>query len=244
MKTIGVIGGLSWHSTAFYYQHINQFTAKKLGGLHCANINMISLDFEPIAELMKQKSWHKLSQVLLEPSKRLQDMGTEGIVLANNTLHQLMLELERTLTIPFLHIADALGNKLSTLGVKKIGLLGTASTMQSGFYKKRLLDKYQIEVIIPDSKKCLWLDNIIFSELCFGTINKRAQQGVGQLIEDLACQGAQAIALACTELPLLFNQDSLQHTIPNTETSIPLFDTSLLHCQYAVNWSLDLGKGK
>jgi len=240
MKTIGVIGGLSWHSTAIYYQHINQFTAKELGSLHCANINMISLDFEPIAELMKQKSWQKLSQVLLEPSEKLQDMGAEGIVLANNTLHQLMPELERTLTIPFLHIADALGNKLRTSGIDKIGLLGTASTMQSGFYKKRLLDKYQIEVTIPDARKCLWLDNIIFSELCFGIINKNAQQGVGQLIEELASQGVQAIALACTELPLLFNQDSLQHTIQNTEISIPLFDTSLLHCQYAVNWSLDL----
>jgi aspartate racemase len=144
--------------------------------------------------------------------------------------------LESVLTIPFIHIADALGKKLSESGITKIGLLGTDSTMQSEFYKKRLSEKYQIDVITPDSKQCRWLDNIIFSELCFGVVNKKTQQGSLGLIEELTRKGAQAIALACTELPLLLRQ--------TTYKNIPLFDTSLLHCQYAVNWSLNIKESK
>jgi len=231
MKTIGVLGGLSWHSTAIYYQYLNQFTANKLGGLHSANINMTSVNFEPIAELMQQNSWQQITRNLTKSVRVLQESGANSIVLANNTLHQVVPELESKVTIPFLHIVDALGEKLTALGITKIGLLGTAATMQSGFYKKRLLEKYQIDVVTPQAKQCQWLDKVIFSELCFGEITKQAQQGSLILIEELKSKGAQAVALACTELPLLLKNSTFQN--------IPVFDTSLLHCQYAVNWSLE-----
>lgn len=231
MKTLGVIGGLSWHSTAIYYQHLNQFTANSLGGLHSANLNMVSLNFAPIAQLMKKQAWGELSDILLAPAKQLQESGVNGLILANNTLHQLIPELERSLTIPCLHIADALGDKLTALGISTVGLLGTASTMQSGFYKKYLVQKYQIDVVTPSIKEGEWLDNIIFTELCYGVIKNKNQQYGLQLIENLKQKGAEAIALACTELPLLFNQ-GMAH-------NIPLLDTSILHCQFAVNWSLE-----
>jgi len=236
MKTIGVIGGLSWHSTAIYYQHLNQLTANELGGLHSASINMISVNFEPIATLMQKRSWDQIGKKLLEPTKKLQDSGADTIILANNTLHQIIPVLESILTIPFIHIVDALGEKLSNLGITKVGLLGTAFTMQSGLYTKRLSEQYNIEVIIPEPKQCLWLENVIFTELCFGVVNKESEQGSINLIEELMSRGAQAVALACTELPLLLKQD--------TYKNIPIFDTSLLHCQFAVDWSLNIPENK
>ena len=230
MKTIGVIGGLSWHSTAIYYKYINEMIAKSLGGLHSANVNLNSLDFAPVANLMQAGEQEKLQEVLLEASRKLELMGVDGLVLANNTLHQLVPELEKRLNTPFIHIADALGKNLNASGISKIGLLGTAATMQSDFYSQRLSQQYQVETIIPNQTQSEWLNQTIFAELCHGIFSSQAKHKCLQIIEELRQQGAQGIALACTELPLLLND--------TVSPEIPLIDTSLVHCQQAVDWLL------
>lgn len=230
MKTIGVIGGLSWHSTAQYYQHLNQLTADRLGGLHSAKVNLISLDFALVAELMQKQDWTQLSALLKAPTKSLAMSGADCIILANNTLHQLVPAIESTVTIPFLHIADSLGEQLNALNISTVGLLGTNSTMESGFYATRLAEKYHIEVVTPQPQQRVILDRYIFSELCQGHISDAATEFCHQMVNELAQQGAQAIALACTELPLVF--DRLD------DCSLPLLDTSQLHCQYAIDWAL------
>lgn len=234
MKTIGLLGGLSWHSTAIYYQHLNQLTNDVLGGLHSASINMVSLNFAPIAELMQQKAWSEISVGIVKAAQGLQLSGADGIILANNTLHQIMPEMQNSLDIPCIHIADALGERLNTLGISTIGLLGTASTMRSGFYNRHLAEKYKVDVIMPDLDECIWLDKVIFSELCFGVMKEETKQHVLMLIKSFKERGAQAVALACTELPLLIKED--------TAYSMPLLDTSFIHCNYAVNWSLNTAR--
>ena len=230
MKCIGLIGGLSWHSTALYYQHINQMTAKQLGGVNSACINMESLNFSPIVTLMQSQSWQALTPLIIEPAKKMALAGADGIIIANNTLHQIFPAIEKALSIPCLSIVDALGLELSTLGISKIGLLGTASTMNLSFYKQKLLQQYGIEVIIPSADKCQQLDRIIFSELCHGKVTIAGTALALSTLDELTVKGVDAIALACTELPLLYTNEMSQ--------GIPLLDTSQLHCQYAVDWSL------
>lgn len=210
---------------------MNRFTTDVRGGLHAANLNIISQDFSPVAQAMKQGNWAWLEEQLLISSTQLQSMGSQGILLANNTLHQLVPAIEESLSIPFLHIVDALGDHLKSAGITKVGILGTSSTMTSSFYSERLMKRFQIESLIPSSDSCQWLDRLIFNELCHGEFREEAKQNVLRLIDKLVNDGAGAIALACTELPLLLSQEHIN--------GIPLINTSRMHCEYAVNWSLN-----
>ena len=230
MKCIGLIGGLSWHSTALYYQHINEMTARELGGVHCARMHLASLNFSPIAELMKSQSWQELAPLIIEAAKQVELAGADGIIIANNTLHQILPDVEKALSIPCISIVDALGIELSTLGISQIGLLGTASTMNLSFYKQRLLQRYGIKVEIPSAEKCEQLNDVIFSELCFGKVTNNAKTLALSILDELSSKGIGSIALACTELPLLYNHDMSQ--------DVTFFDTNQLHCQHAVTWAL------
>lgn len=235
MKTIGLIGGLSWHSSAIYYKHLNQLANSKLGDLSSARIHMVNLDFQQISKLMLENNWNEINKIMQPYVIQLQNVGCSAILIANNTLHQLIPFLESNITIPILHIADALGEKLHSLGIERIGLLGTRSTMQSTFYKDRLNQKYSVQTLIPSDRESNWLNSFIFNELCRGKVTSCDEYKGEQLIENLVNNGAQAIALACTELPLLFQQASYRN--------VQFLDTGFLHCNYAIEWSLNIKKG-
>ncbi len=228
-KMIGMIGGVSWESTALYYKLLNQSVRKKLGGLNSARVVLYSLNYEPIVDLERQGKWNEVGDELAHAAKTLQEGGANFIILCCNTLHKVTPTLEQAITIPFLHIADAAGNILRNKQIRKVGLLGTQFTMEDGFYAKRLKDKFGIEVALPSGIDRKHLDSIIYDELCQGKFLPQSKDKLIWMIEDLSKNGAEAILLACTELGMLIEESNV---------SIPLYDTTLLHANEAISWSL------
>lgn len=230
MKTIGLIGGMSWESSTLYYQIINRTVQKKLGGVHSCESIMYSVDFDEIAELQKNGEWDKLAILMTRAARKLEKSGADFIVLCTNTMHKLSDEIEKNISIPLIHIVDAAAEKIDEKKIKKIGLLGTSFTMEQDFFKGRLLDKYNIETIIPNQEQRHQIHRIIYDELVKGIINNNSRNIFLDIITDLIHQGAEGIILGCTEIELL---------ITNEYTDAELFKTAEIHAKKAVEFALE-----
>jgi aspartate racemase len=227
MKTIGLLGGMSWESTMIYYKAINEGVRNKLGGLHSAKIAMYSLDFEPIEELQHAGDWEETANILSEAAQGVQAAGADVLVICTNTMHKVATEVEARLQIPLLHIADATAEVLVSEGIHTVGLLGTAFTMEENFYKKRLSD-HRLQVLIPNQEDRKVVHQVIYQELCLGKTTPHSKTEFLRIIDTLATQGAEAIILGCTEIGMLVTQ---------ADTRIRLFDTTLIHAEKAVEFA-------
>ena len=225
MKTIGLLGGMSWESTMSYYKSINEGVKATLGGLNSAKICMYSVNFDEIEKLQHQGRWAETTDILADAALSVEKGGADFILICTNTMHKVVPEIEQKITVPILHIADTTAQKLLEQGVKKVGLLGTAFTMEQDFYKGRLTDKFGIDVVVPDENERKQVHDIIYQELCRGEIKEESRVIYSQVIEKLSLQGAEAVILGCTEIALLIQQ---QHT------DVPLFDTTAIHAEAAV----------
>ena len=230
MKTIGLIGGMSWESTQSYYQLLNQGIKNKLGGLHSAKIVLVSLDFAEIAMLQQQQDWPQMAEILIKAAKQVEAAGADYLLICTNTMHKLAKQVQAAVAIPLLHIADAVGENLIQHNFKKVALLGTQFTMEQDFYKQRLADKFAIDVLIPDAQGRETVHRVIYDELCKGVIKEESKAEYLAIIDNLTQQGAEAIILGCTEITLLVQQ---------ADTSIPLLDSTALHCAMALESSLN-----
>ena len=226
MKTIGLLGGMSWESTLWYYKTLNQGIQQKLGGLHSAKIAMYSVDFDEIEKLQMAGDWQSAAKILSDAAIGIEKAGADFLLICTNTMHKVAPEIQNKINIPLLHIADATAESLISQGIKKIGLLGTAFTMEQDFYKGRLENKYNLQVITPNKPDRAIIHKIIYDELCLGKIKETSKQQYLRIIQQLSDQGAQGVILGCTEIGLLVKQ---------TDTQVKLFDTALLHVNSAVN---------
>ncbi|KAA8602695.1 aspartate/glutamate racemase family protein [Vibrio cyclitrophicus] len=229
MKTIGLLGGMSWESTMSYYKSINEGVKANLGGLNSAKICMYSVNFDEIERLQHQGRWSETANILSDAALSVEKGGADFILICTNTMHKVVPEIEEKITIPILHIADTTAQILLEQGVKKVGLLGTAFTMEQDFYKARLVNKFGIGVVIPDESDREQVHNIIYQELCRGEVKEESRDVYRQIIEKLSQQGAEAVILGCTEIALLIQQ---QHT------DVPLLDTTSVHADAAVRLAL------
>jgi aspartate racemase len=225
MKTVGLLGGMSWESTVGYYRAINEGVKNKLGGLHSAQIAMVSVDFGPIEKLQHQGDWEGTALILVEAAKRIEAAGADFLLICTNTMHKVAPQIEQAITIPILHIADATAETLIRDNIKTVGLLGTAFTMEQDFYKGRLEEKYGLKVITPNTSDRKIIHNIIYNELCLGKIELTSKHEYLRIMSELSLNGAEAIILGCTEISMLVKQ---------ADTHVPLYDTTEIHAKRAV----------
>ena len=229
MKTIGLIGGMSWESTLEYYRIINETAKLRLGGLHSAKCLMYSVDFEEIEILQHENRWDELTNIMVDVAKNLKNAGADFIVICSNTMHKMAADIEEKAKIKVLHIAEATGKEIIKKDFKKIGLLGTNFTMEQDFYKKVIKDSFDIDVIIPNEEERRVIHKIIYDELCKGIINEESKSEYIKIINNLVLNGAEGIVLGCTEIPLLIKQE---------DVNIPIFDTTTIHSISAVEFAL------
>lgn len=229
MKTIGMLGGMSWQSTVSYYQLLNTGIKDALGGLHSAKIAMVSVDFEEIEKMQVKGDWTGAATSLSAAALSIEAAGADFLLICTNTMHKVAPEIEASISIPLLHIADSTGEQLVLDGHKKVGLLGTAFTMEQEFYKGRLTDKHSIEVLTPSLTDRQIIHDIIYNELCLGIISDKSRVQYLRIIDDLSSRGAEAIILGCTEISLLVQQ---------TQTTAPLYDTTAIHATSAIAFAL------
>ena len=227
MKTIGLIGGMSWESTLSYYKLLNEGVKARLDGLHSAKIILHSVDFAPIAKLQTEGKWEESALILQEAALSLERAGVDFILLCTNTMHKVLPLITPNIKVPFLHIAEATANELNAHGAHKAILLGTKFTMQESFYKE-ILNAHHIDVVIPDQRSIETINQIIFQELCIGKIETTSKEIFLKIIDDLTCHNPSidAVILGCTEIGLLLDQQS---------SKLPLFDTTILHVNEALN---------
>ena len=228
-KTLGIIGGMSWESTESYYRLINEGIKDKLGGLHSADLLIHSVDFGPINELQEQDEWAELGVIMASSAQRLQAAGVDGIMIASNTMHKLIDDVQAVTSVPVIHIADATTDAIKKQKLTKIALLGTQFTMTQDFYKQRLIDA-GLQVFIPENDERVEVHRIIKKELCVGQFKDSSREYYSQVIKDLAAQGVEGVILGCTEIGLLISQD---------DSPIPVFDTTAIHAAAAVTFLLD-----
>lgn len=229
MQTIGLIGGMSWESSAEYYRLINQLIQKKLGGTNSAKSLMISVNFSEIEKLQHQGHWNVLEQNMVDAACQLQAGGADFIVLCTNTMHRFAETIETAVNIPFLHIADATAQQIKSCDIKNVGLLGTRFTMEQDFYKQRLIDVYGLNVLIPNEQDRDAVHRIIYDELVKGIIREESRIIYREIIARLIDDGAEAIILGCTEIMLLVEQ---------SDSAVPVFDTTTIHAHAAVEKAL------
>ena len=229
MRTIGLIGGMSWNSSLEYYRIINESIQEQLGGLHSAKCILYSVDLGELGKLQREGKWEELAGLMVEAAERLQGAGADCIVICTNTMHKLADDIESSINIPLLHIADATGDEIRKSGLSRVALLGTKFTMEEDFYKTRLEQKYGVEVVIPGQKERQAIHNVIYDELCLGVIKQSSAEMVTAVIGGLVASGAEGVILGCTELPLLIRQESVE---------VPVFDTTAIHAQAAVDFAL------
>lgn len=229
MKTIGLLGGMSWESTAGYYQAINEGVKARLGGLHSAQIAMVSVDFEPIEQLQHQGDWRAAAAILCDAAKRVEQAGADFLLICTNTMHKLAPEIAGAVQIPLLHIADATAEILLEQACSKVGLLGTAFTMEQDFYTGRLREQFGLDVLVPDAEDRALVHRVIYDELCQGRIEPNSKSTYLKIVAQLAEQGAEAVILGCTEIGLLIQQ---------ADTEVRLVDTTAIHSQRAVELAL------
>ncbi|MFZ9408154.1 MAG: aspartate/glutamate racemase family protein [Burkholderiaceae bacterium] len=229
MKTIGLIGGMSWESTVPFYRALNERIKARLGGLHSARVVLWSVDFHEIEQLQASGQWDQAGELLADVARKLEAAGADLIVLCTNTMHKVAGHIERATSLPFLHIADPTVKALNAAGHHRVGLLGTRFTMEQTFYRERL-ESQGLEVIIPDADDRETVHRIIYEELCLGMIKPASREQYQGVMQRLVEGGAQAIILGCTEIGLLVDQ---------SDASVPLFDTTALHAQAAADWAID-----
>ena len=225
MKTIGLIGGMSWESSIEYYRIINEGTKSKLGGLHSAKSVMYSVDFAEIEALQHQNRWREAAEMMVSAAQSLERAGADFVVLCTNTMHKLADQIEANIQIPLLHIADATAAQIQACGIQKIGLLGTRFTMEEDFYRGRLVNKHGLEVIVPDPDQRSLVHQIIYEELCLGIINPESRQQYIEIMNRLVESGAEGVILGCTEIELL---------VQAGDSPVELFPTTRIHAEAAV----------
>ena len=228
LKTIGLIGGMSWESTVTYYKIINETVKEKLGGLHSAKCILYSVDFQEIEECQANGNWEKSGEILGEAANNLEKAGADFIVICTNTMHKVVDQIKEKISIPILHIAEMTAEKILEKGLKNIALLGTKYTMEQDFYKSKLIEK-GINVIIPDKNDIEIINEVIYDELCLGIINSNSKKKFLEIVDKLRNKGAEGIILGCTEIGLL---------IKNEDTDVPLFDTAIIHAEQAAMYSI------
>ena len=229
MKTIGLLGGMSWESTLPYYRHINEAVRERLGGLHSARLVLYSLDFHEIEALQRQGDWAAAGTLLADAARRLESAGADFLLLCTNTMHKVADAIEAASALPLLHIADPTAAAIQAAGLQRVGLLGTRFTMEQPFYRQRLEDRHGIQVLVPDEPDRAEVHRVIYEELCRGVFSEASRQAYRQVISRLVARGAQAVILGCTEIGLLVRAD---------DAEVPLFDTCVLHAQAAAERAL------
>jgi len=229
MKTIGLIGGMSWESSAEYYRLINSEVKSRLGGLHSAKCILYSVDFEEVERYQAEGDWESAGKLLGDVAQSLEKAGAEFIVICTNTMHKVIDSIEKKISIPIVHIADATANQIKNSGIKTIGLLGTKYTMEHDFYKSRLVSN-GIEVLIPNSEEREEINTVIFEELVLGKVEQSSREYYKKVMQSLINRGAEGIILGCTEIGLLVKPE---------DSEVPLFDTTVIHARAAVNTSLE-----
>ena len=229
MKTIGLIGGMSWESSIEYYRIINEAVKEKLGGLHSAKSIMVSVDFAEVEILQREGKWSEAARMMVDAAKSLENGGADFIVICTNTMHKAADEIQANVKIPLVHIADATAQLVKDSGIRTIGLLGTRFTMEEEFYKGRLSQNYGLKVIIPNAGEREIVHRVIYDELVIGEIKQHSKEQYIGIIENMVNQGAEGIILGCTEIGLLIHQQDCQ---------VPLFDTTRIHAEAAVEYAL------
>jgi len=229
MKTLGLIGGMSWQSTIPYYREINSQVQLRLGGLHSAKLLLASVDFAEVELLQRQGDWQAAGHLLAQQALVLQTAGAQAIVLCTNTMHKVAPAIEAAVDIPLLHIADATALQIQAYGLQRVALLGTRFTMEQDFYKQRLQDNFELQVLTPNEADRQLVHDIIYQQLCHGIIRDDSRQLYRQVMRQLVQQGAEAIILGCTEISLL---------VGAVDAQVPLFDTTKIHAQAAAQWAL------
>ncbi|HET6603569.1 MAG TPA: aspartate/glutamate racemase family protein [Xanthomonadaceae bacterium] len=229
MKTIGLLGGMSWESTVPYYRIVNEAVKQRLGGLHSARVLLYSVDFHEIEQMQQAGQWDRAGAVLAAAAQTLQTAGADFLVLCTHTMHKVADAIEAAVDIPLLHIADATGEAIRAAGLHRVGLLGTRFTMEQDFYRGRLHDRFGIEVIVPDEPGRAQVHRIIYEELCLGRILEASRARCREIIAGLVDAGAEGIVLGCTEIPLLVSQH---------DSAVPLFDTTGIHAGAAARYAL------
>jgi aspartate racemase len=229
MKTIGLLGGMSWESTLGYYKAINEGVRCSLGGLHSARIAMYSVDFEPIEKLQNAGDWEGTAKILSDAAKSIESAGAECLLICTNTMHKVAPEVQKAIAIPLLHIADATAEVLINDNIKSVGLLGTAFTMEQDFYKGRLINDYGLQVLVPNAQDRALIHRVIYEELCLGITSEASKAEYLRIIDALVSDGAEAVILGCTEIGMLVNQ---------ADTDVRLLDTTTIHAEKAVEFAV------
>ena len=232
MRTVGLIGGMSWESSLTYYQRINTLVKERLGGLHSARLVLYSVDFQVIETLQRGGRWDEAGQLLADAGRALRAAGAECLLICTNTMHKVAETVESSAGLPLLHIADTTGDAIRAAGLGRIGLLGTRFTMEEAFYRERLRERHGIDVITPEEADRARVHAIIYEELCLGRLLDTSRAELLAIVDRLAAQGAQGVVLGCTELPLL---------VQPAQCALPLFDTTELHARAAVEFALAAG---
>jgi len=229
VRTLGLIGGMTWHSTVDYYRLINQGVHERLGGSHSAELLLLSIDFEPVEELQGRGDWAGMGRLMGEWARRLEAAGAEGLVICTNTMHRLAGDVEKAISIPLIHIADATAAAVKKAGMGTVGLLGTRYTMELDFYRGRLEKGHGLKVLIPDEPGRTTVHDVIYKELTYGNIRDESRAAYVAVIRDMVRRGAQGVILGCTEIPLL---------VKDKDSPVPVFDTTALHAAAAVEFAL------
>lgn len=231
MRTIGLLGGMSWESTALYYQGINQRVKQELGGFHSAKIAMVSVDFQLIEDLQKNNQWKEAGRILSEAALQVEVAGADFLLICTNTMHKVSPQIQSAISIPLLHIADATADEIKKQGMTRIGLLGTNFTMEQDFYAGRLEKKHGLKVLVPEKKDRDLVHRVIYEELVQGILKDESLEEYLRIMDDLRKEGAEGIIEGCTEIGMLVQQN---------HTNLPLFDTTEIHVQKAVELALGI----
>lgn len=229
MRTIGMIGGMSWESSAEYYRLVNEAVKERLGGLHSARSVLLTVDFAEIEAMQHEGRWDEAGARLAEAAQSLERAGADCVVLCTNTMHKVADTITAALRVPFIHIADATAAAIQARGLRRIGLLGTRFTMEEAFYKGRLADRHGLQVLVPEAADRALVNRVIYDELCLGQVRDASRASYRAIMARLAAQGAEGIILGCTEITLLVSQ---------ADSAVPLFDTTRLHALAAVEFAL------
>lgn len=229
MKTIGLLGGMSWESTALYYQWINELVKEQLGGLHSARIAMVSVDFQEIEELQHKNQWDESGEILSKAARSVEEAGADFLVICTNTMHKVAPHIEEAIHIPLLHIADATAEEIKKQGMQIVGLLGTRFTMEQEFYAGRLQERHGLKVLIPNQEDRDTVHRVIYEELVLGKVREQSREEYLRIMNKLREEGAEGVIEGCTEIVMLVEQK---------HTEIPLFDTTAIHARKAVEKAL------
>jgi aspartate racemase len=229
MRTLGLLGGMSWESTVPYYRAINERVRERLGGLHSAQLVLYSVDFAQIEALQMRGDWDEAARVLADAAGALERAGAQALVICTNTMHKVAPQIGAAVPLPILHIADATAVRIRAAGIARVGLLGTRFTMEQDFYRGRLADG-GLDVIVPDAAARETVHRIIYDELCVGVVREASREAYRRIMADLVAQGAQGLILGCTEIGLLVGAG---------DASVPTFDTAQIHAQHVADWAID-----